>query len=169
MTTGGMSYFGPRVGLACDNVKNYEIVLASGQVINANVDDHKDLLIALRGGGNNFGVVTRTEVRAFEQGRMWGGGIFYDISTASQHVTALYNLNRDPKYDEYATVIQSFGYAPGLGLGVGNNYEYTKPVASPSAFNEFLAVKPELSNSMRISNLTDITIEQANFSPPGVR
>lgn len=164
-----MSYFAPRVGFTCDNVKNYEIVLASGQIINANKDEHSDLLVALRGGGNNFGVVTRVDIRTFEQGKMWGGGIFYDISAAPQHLEAFYNFNGNPNYDEYAAVIQSFGYAPGLGLGVGNNYEYTKPETNPAALSEFLAVKPELLNTERISNLTNITIEQAAFSPPGVR
>lgn len=164
-----MSYFAPRVGFTCDNVKNYEIVLASGQIIDANESDHNDLLLALRGGGNNFGVITRVDIATFDQGKMWGGGIFYNISTASQHIKAFYNLNGNPDYDPYAAVIQSFGYAPGLGLGVGNNYEYTKPEANPPVLSEFLAVKPELSNSERISNLTDITIEQAAFSPPGVR
>ena len=164
-----MSYFGPRVGFASDNVLNYEIVLASGEIINANINENDDLLIALRGGGNNFGVITRVDIRTFEQGKMWGGGVFYNISTASAHLQALYNLNANPNYDEYATVIQSFGFSREVGFGVGNNYEYSKPEAYPAALSEFTSVKPELLNTERITNLTDITIEQAAFSPPGYR
>jgi hypothetical protein len=34
---------------------------------------HPDLYYALRGGGNNFGIVTRFDMETFPQGKMWGG------------------------------------------------------------------------------------------------
>lgn len=63
---GGMAYFSPRVGFVCDNIVNYEIVLSSGEIISANEGENPDLLIALRGGGNNFGIITRVDIRTFE-------------------------------------------------------------------------------------------------------
>ncbi|TGJ88729.1 hypothetical protein E0Z10_g92 [Xylaria hypoxylon] len=41
-------------------VVNYQIVLASGDIVDANAKDHPDLWRALRGGGNNFGVPDAT-------------------------------------------------------------------------------------------------------------
>ncbi|OAL73379.1 hypothetical protein A7D00_1405 [Trichophyton violaceum] len=54
----GISYFSNRDGLAVDNIRNYEVVLADGKVVNANLNENEDLFWALKGGSNNFGVVT---------------------------------------------------------------------------------------------------------------
>jgi FAD/FMN-containing dehydrogenase len=75
--SGGLSFFSSREGLVCDNVVNYQVVLASGQVVDTNEKENADLFKALRGGGNNFGVVTRFDMRTFKQGPFWGGSVFY--------------------------------------------------------------------------------------------
>lgn len=73
---GGLSFFSTREGFIADNVINYEIVLASGEIVNTNKNENTDLLIALRGGGNNFGIVTRYDLRTFKQGSFWGGSVY---------------------------------------------------------------------------------------------
>ena len=72
---GGESLFQPRVGWVVDNVLNYEIVLASGEVAIVNETKYPDLYKALKGGGSNFGIVTRVDVAVFDQGDMWAGQI----------------------------------------------------------------------------------------------
>lgn len=67
--TGSHSFFASREGFVCDNVVNYEVVLASGEVVNASAEENSDLWTALRGGGNNFGIVTSFDFRTFPQGR----------------------------------------------------------------------------------------------------
>ncbi|KAL3443133.1 hypothetical protein BJX65DRAFT_312153 [Aspergillus insuetus] len=62
---GGISYYTCRVRFACDQVINYEIVLSDGRVVNANKDENTDLFVALKGGGNNFGIVTRFDMVTF--------------------------------------------------------------------------------------------------------
>lgn len=52
---GGFFHFSGRYGLAADNVKNFEVVLADGSVVNANAGSNSDLFWALKGGGPNFG------------------------------------------------------------------------------------------------------------------
>lgn len=69
--TGGISYFSGFRGWACDNVENYEIVLANGKIVNASPSTNPDLFFALRGGGNNFGIVTRMDLTTLPQGNMW--------------------------------------------------------------------------------------------------
>lgn len=61
---GGTSYFTGTKGFGCDTVVNYEVVLANGTIVNANNSSHPDLWRALKGGGSNFGVVTRFDVEA---------------------------------------------------------------------------------------------------------
>ncbi|CAJ2501376.1 Uu.00g042290.m01.CDS01 [Anthostomella pinea] len=51
---GGLSFYASREGLICDNVVNFEIAIASGDVINANEKENPDHWVTLRGGGNNF-------------------------------------------------------------------------------------------------------------------
>ncbi|RYP60728.1 hypothetical protein DL771_010404 [Monosporascus sp. 5C6A] len=68
---GGISYYAGRVGMGCDTIVNYEVVLANGSVVNANASSHSDLFRALKGGGGNFGIVTRFDMRAIEGADVW--------------------------------------------------------------------------------------------------
>lgn len=52
---GGLSFLSAQFGLACDNVVNYEVVLANASIVNANADSNTALFWALKGGGNQFG------------------------------------------------------------------------------------------------------------------
>jgi len=52
-------------------------VLANGQIVDANASSYSDLFYALKGGSNNFGVVTRIDLKTFPQGKFWGGFIGY--------------------------------------------------------------------------------------------
>lgn len=50
-------------GTACDNIVGAQIVTADGDVLELGPDRNTDLFWAIRGGGGNFGVVTRLDFR----------------------------------------------------------------------------------------------------------
>ncbi|MFN8378211.1 MAG: FAD-binding oxidoreductase, partial [Anaerolineae bacterium] len=60
---GGVGYLVRKFGLTIDDVLAAEIVTADGQILQVNANHHPDLFWAIRGGGGNFGVVTRFRFR----------------------------------------------------------------------------------------------------------
>ena len=87
---GGMGYLTRRFGWTVDDLMEVEIVTADGAVRRAAADDHDDLFWAVRGGGGNFGVVTRFTFRLHEVGpEVTGGVVFWGAENAGD-VLALY-------------------------------------------------------------------------------
>ncbi|APA09132.1 hypothetical protein SS1G_03029 [Sclerotinia sclerotiorum 1980 UF-70] len=156
---GGISYFSPKKGFTCDNVKNFEVVLANGKVVNANAKENSDLFLALKGGSNNLGVVTRIDFYAFKQGDIWGGNIVYPLTTADQQINALTDFSSNATYDENASLIMSLAFQLGLGAVVVSNVVYTEPVVNPPVYQPFTAIQPQFFDTMGIRNLTDVTSE----------
>ena len=149
---------------------NYQVVLANGRIVNANAEENADLWVSLRGGSSNFGIITRFDMRTFAQGNIWGGIIRYDISTAPQQLQAFTDFNGAEDFDEYSEVIQSFVFVGDRDLyRIVSSLENTKPVAYPLALQPFTKIQPQLSNSMRITSLTDITDEMAAQGPKTAR
>ena len=169
---GGNSFFAARYGFVCDNVENFEVVLANGTIVNANVKENPALWQALKGGSNNFGIVTRIDLTTFPLpgGNIWGGTVFYPNTTIPAQINALVKFTDQIESDPNASLITFWAYSQATGATVVQNcYEYTDPnkkLADATIFQELLAIQPELplpppakSNTIRFDNLTSITTE----------
>ena len=183
---GGISFFSGRYGWACDGVRNYEVrkllatqalptvtysqnqvVLANGRILNVNQQSHPDLYFALRGGGNNFGIVTRFDLDTFPQGPMWGGMAAYPITANASIFNAFSNFATASPADPDAALIVASAYVQGTYI-FSTDYEYAKPTPNPPIFSEFAAI-PALTSSVRITNLTNLTLELNVANPSGFR
>jgi hypothetical protein len=58
---GGLGWLMPKYGLALDNLRSAEMVMADGNVRRASADENPDLFWAIRGGGGNFGIAASLE------------------------------------------------------------------------------------------------------------
>ena len=74
---GGMGWLTRKFGLSIDNLIEAEVVTAAGDVVRAAEDEHPDLFWAIRGGGGNFGIVTRFEFRLHEVDPLVQFGMFF--------------------------------------------------------------------------------------------
>ena len=82
---GGIGWLSRKHGLTCDNFVSLQVVTAAGEVIEVSEDSHPDLFWALRGGGGNFGVVTRFSFRAYAFGpQMRFGAALYHEAEARE-------------------------------------------------------------------------------------
>ncbi|KDB26129.1 hypothetical protein H109_02068 [Trichophyton interdigitale MR816] len=100
----GISFFSNSEGLAIDNVVNFEVVIASGEVINANATSNPDQFWVLKGGNNNFGVVTQYSLATINTaGMLHGGVITYPESSFDEVADVIYDYHTHQAVDDIRT------------------------------------------------------------------
>ncbi|EED20044.1 conserved hypothetical protein [Talaromyces stipitatus ATCC 10500] len=166
---GGMSYIGPLAGWACDNVVEYEVVLADGKVVNVNNDSYPDLFLALKGGGNNFGIVTRFTLKTHPLGNFWGGFLVYPITSIGQQIDSLSKFLGTQPYDPYAAMIQSWGYSSEMTV-ISDGIYYTQNVQStPAVYQDFVDNSTLMQSSLRTSNMSSFAAETDKYQAYSMR
>lgn len=113
---GGFGYLARRFGWTVDNLAEVEIVTADGQLRTANRDQHPELFWALRGGGGNFGVVTRFSFRLHQVGpTVTGGLIIWSAERAAEVLAAYRDLTESaPRELTAAAIVRLAPPAPFL-------------------------------------------------------
>src|SRR3954468_13864322 len=81
---GGVGNLTRTLGLSIDNLIEADVVLADGSFVTANEKKHADLFWALRGGGGNFGVVTRFAFRLTELPTIVGGPMLWTLDRGAE-------------------------------------------------------------------------------------
>ncbi|KAJ3521485.1 hypothetical protein NMY22_g12295 [Coprinellus aureogranulatus] len=151
---GGYSWYTNQVGLTIDSVEAFELVKPNGEIVEVTHDSDPDLFFALKGGGNNFGIVTKFTLKTFPQGKVWGGMLTYahpDVFPAVSAATAKFSAEvTDPKASLLSTVtfyngmplinIQLFYDAPEPPAGIFDDFLNTTTVANSVASQTFLSM-----------------------------
>ncbi|KIJ22107.1 hypothetical protein PAXINDRAFT_165385 [Paxillus involutus ATCC 200175] len=159
---GGYSYLTNQYGLTIDTVEAYELVGPDGTVRNVTEKSNSELFFGLRGGFNNFGIVTRFTLRTFPQTQVWGGFISYTPAhvEAVNQATANFAANTtDPK----AALMITYDYfASRKSLAPSALIFYNAPTPPPGVFDEFLAIPALVTNITTLSFSALIKTSMAN-------
>ncbi|KAI0160007.1 putative FAD-binding oxidoreductase [Hypoxylon sp. FL1284] len=153
---GGLSYLADLYGFVCDNVVNYEVVTASGSVINANADSNPDLFWSLKGGANNFGIVTKFTLKTYPIHDAWGGVRMYSLDALPQLFEAMYEYQAVAQKDPYANIMLQ-AFPTNASVGAILEIVYLKPEEEPEAFAPFRNITP-LADTTKLQTLTELML-----------
>jgi hypothetical protein len=143
------------------------VVTASGSIVTVTATQFPDLYWALRGGGNNFGIVTKFNMRTFAQTAMWGGPRVYNESEWDAVYTAYDKIARNAAQDVKQAQLISFGLQNGNKL-CASELEYSDPTPWPAIFDDWKAI-PAVQDLTAVTNLTTLTRNLGGGAPDGIQ
>jgi hypothetical protein len=85
------------------------VVMADGELLRVDAENHPDLFWAIRGGGGNFGVATRFRFRLHEVGAITGGMLFLP---ATPEVVAGFMAEAEAAPEELSTIANVMSAPP---------------------------------------------------------
>jgi hypothetical protein len=149
-------------------LNTHQVVLADGSIVDANKSGNPDLHKALKGGNNNFGIVTRFDLKAFPQGQIWGGNV-KNIGGAPKVQNSLQWLENfarssTKEFDSNAMVMIEFNNVFGSWIP-GALMTYAKPIANPPIFQSLYNVT--FGSPVQINSYTTVAKQNAALSPGG--
>ncbi|KAI1089446.1 putative FAD-binding oxidoreductase [Rostrohypoxylon terebratum] len=153
---GGLSYLSDLYGLACDNVVNFEVVTARGKVVNANATSNTDLFWSLKGGANNFGIVTKFTLKAYDIHDAWGGIRVYSLDALPALFDAMYQYQSVANKDPYANIMLQ-AFPTNASVGAILDIVYLKPEEEPEAFAPFRNITA-LADQTKLQTLTELML-----------
>ncbi|KAK0499166.1 FAD-binding domain-containing protein [Armillaria luteobubalina] len=150
---GGYSWLSNQYGLALDNVVAYELVVPNGTVVNVTEKNDPDLFFSLKGGGNNYGIVTQFTLNVYPQGAIWGGVAAYNASYISAFAAASVKFCSEVT-DPKAEMLIIYGYNSGqVSLSTQMFYDGSTP--PDGIFDNFLAI-PTLTQDLTTRSFSDL-------------
>ncbi|KAI1776587.1 FAD-binding domain-containing protein [Hypoxylon cercidicola] len=161
---GGTSVLAAKYGWALDSILEYEIVLPNATIATVSETEHPELYYALRGGGNNFGIVTAFNVTVFPQGQVYAGSRTFADEHVDQFLEEAEKIFTIEDAEDTNVVLEyRYGYSAAQNrYTMSSTQRYAEPVTNPPVFNAMNAI-PALSNlSGGISSLAAST----SFSGP---
>ncbi|KAK1993448.1 FAD binding domain-containing protein [Colletotrichum falcatum] len=170
ITGGGISFLSGLYGWACDNVESFDVVIASGAVVRATETRFSDLYWALRGGGNNFGLVVGFNLvtHPLPGGGLWGGNRVFTEDSFPQLAEAFANTIANAEEDPKAGLWHVYILYNGTRVSSTTLY-YAEPDGGDAPiFSDWNAV-PAVSDTTKNRVIAEYAREGMEPSPPGLR
>lgn len=148
---------------ASSRLKQEAILLASFNIILpcilkrlANASSCSDLFRVLKGGGNNFGIITRFILRTVPSAPVWGGMALRPVDVIPAAAKAFVNFTAKSADDVDSSLMFVAAYAPRFGGGVALTI-CTNMVGKerPPALREALDM-PEVMNNFKTTSLQEV-------------
>ena len=161
---GGISYFTAKYGFAMDNVVAYEMVLASGKIVTASATSNPDLFWAMKGGGSNFGIVTKFTFATYDVPKVSTAIQIFLEPSVPAYISAVVNLAKyQDQVDTGAGGVFSTGFTPStgavqaqfLGVQAGNQVK-------PEVFANFTSIP----SAIAVHNVTTLAAWSATLDTP---
>ncbi|KXT18029.1 hypothetical protein AC579_4593 [Pseudocercospora musae] len=156
---GGISFFSPRVGWVADTVESFDVVLGNGQLEEGvSSTKYPDLFRALKGGSNNFGIVTSLKLKTWSGGPFLTGTVEYDISHTPELSQAFLKTvgTKKENWDPYAAFLQQYYFVKDPSTNgttstrIDNILAYTQPFPKDDSTPNFLKPLQNAAPSKRI-------------------
>ncbi|KAL0954148.1 hypothetical protein HGRIS_005285 [Hohenbuehelia grisea] len=163
---GGYSWKTNQYGLTVDTVTAYELVKPDGSVARVTEDSDPELFSGLKGGGNNFGIVTQFTLKTFPQTRVWGGLITYTADQIDKVVDAAAKFSSEVT-DPKASMISAFNFLLGQP-GVSQLLFYDGPSPPPGVFDDFLKI-PHLTKDVKTRSFLSLVTSSPSDATAGTR
>ena len=161
MLGGGVSFYGNQYGFSCDNVINYEIVLADGSVQNANATSNPDLYWALKGGS------TRFDVQTFKSPKIWAGVYSVAEQHIPQFIAAIANYSASGINDPLSGLVPAVvSGSPNVAAAIIFYDSATQNY--PDCFKAFTDM-PSIGNTLGFKTLTQFTKETGVLVVPDIK
>lgn len=145
----------------------FEVVLANGSIVSATKNVNNDLWRSLKGGGSNFGILTKLVISTTPIGEIWTSSSAYDISAKDGVIQAFYDFVANPDYDPKADLLMNYFYSPSSGFQFANLYAYAEPIEKPAAFDSFYSIQGQIGNVSNVTTVPDYSVNQDGTSPAG--
>ncbi|KAH8199960.1 hypothetical protein TruAng_005899 [Truncatella angustata] len=139
---GGLSFMSTEYGWAANNILEFTLVLANATVLTVTEDTYPDIFLALKGGGNIYGIVTSYVLQAHPQGQVWGGNLWFDANdeTTPKILAALRDFTEHYP-DEKAGIILTAERTLGTLLDIWILFVYYNgPTPPAGVFDNFTAI-----------------------------
>ncbi|EFZ03013.1 FAD/FMN-binding dehydrogenase [Metarhizium robertsii] len=150
---------------------HFVVVLADGSVVEASEQQNSDLWLELRGGCNNFGIITSLDIKTFEQGLLWSSLTLNPLSAVDQQARVYAELMDPAKYDENASFFFGWSFNSTHKLSVAlNQLIYTKPSGDevPAFYQPVLDLPtiPYPSAGATVANMSTLARQGVSLQPP---
>ncbi|KAF6803641.1 FAD binding domain-containing protein [Colletotrichum sojae] len=151
---GGVSYFLNKYGFSMDNILSYDVVLGNGTQVVASNASNPELFWALKGGGSNFGIVTKFVMKTYNIPLVTSTLQIFPESAIRQFIEA----TCDMALSEDGSV--------GAGAVINMNYNTTTKETIPQVFGLQETTDSPPSRFANFTAIPDATTRVHNVTAP---